>query len=56
MVKLKKANLLKKKQVSSKKHLSPSYDLLDGQTSDALNELLYKIPNVPHESVPQETR
>lgn len=46
-----KANLLKEKTVQLKETSKSLTDLL-GQTSDALNELLYKIPNVPHESVP----
>ena len=46
-----KANLLKEKTGQLKETSKSLTDLL-GQTSDALNELLYKIPNVPHESVP----
>lgn len=46
-----KANLLKEKTGQLKETSKSLTDLLS-QTSDALNELLYKIPNVPHESVP----
>ena len=46
-----KANLLKEKTGQLKETSKSLTDLL-GQTSDALNELLYKIPNIPHESVP----
>lgn len=46
-----KANLLKEKTAQLKETSKSLNDLL-GQTAEALNELLYKIPNIPHESVP----
>ena len=46
-----KANLLKEKTGQLKETSKSLTDLL-GQTADSLNELLYKIPNIPHESVP----
>lgn len=46
-----KANLLKEKTGQLKETSKSLTDLLS-QTADALNELLYKIPNIPHDSVP----
>jgi seryl-tRNA synthetase len=47
-----KANLLKEKTGQLKETSKSLNDLLS-QTADALNELLYKIPNIPHDSVPK---
>ncbi|WP_346882368.1 serine--tRNA ligase [uncultured Algibacter sp.] len=47
-----KANLLKEK-TSQLKDLSKELTETLGNKVSALNELLYKIPNVPHESVPR---
>ena len=46
-----KANLLKEKTGQLKETSKSLTDLLS-QTADALNELLYIIPNIPHDSVP----
>jgi seryl-tRNA synthetase len=46
-----KANLLKEKTGQLKNQSKELEDTLNA-ISDALNELLYTIPNVPHESVP----
>lgn len=47
-----KANLLREKTGQLKETSKSLSDLLS-QTADALNELLYKIPNIPHDSVPK---
>ena len=46
-----KANLLKEKTSQLKEDSKALSEVLN-QTSEALNSLLYKIPNIPHESVP----
>ena len=47
-----KANLLKEKTTVLKDIVKALEQQLN-ETADALNELLYKIPNVPHTSVPE---
>ena len=47
-----KANLLKEKTTVLKETVKALEQQLN-ETADALNELLYKIPNVPHTSVPE---
>ncbi|MEO8934404.1 MAG: serine--tRNA ligase, partial [Xanthomarina sp.] len=49
------ANVLKEKTTQLKDTTKVLTDKLN-QTADALNELLYKIPNVPHISVPKGTK
>ena len=49
---VKKANILKEK-TSLLKDTSKDLSELLNTTVEALNELLYKIPNVPHDSVPR---
>ena len=46
-----KANLLKEK-TSLLKEESKSLNEILGKTTDSLNDILYKIPNIPHDSVP----
>ena len=47
-----KANVLKEKTVTLKESTKKLTEQLNAK-ADALQELLYKIPNVPHESVPK---
>ena len=47
-----KANLLKEKTSQLKDTSKELSDALNNK-AEALNELLYKIPNVPHDSVPR---